>query len=150
MTSLTEEEEREFLDSASRAIAGLTGLEPLLGFSVLPSITIFPVEADVQTLLQPTREGNVVRESTEVRNERTGDGTSVTRFLRREADDRGDFTYDMVYVPYSSLACSSCQGFIVRMVKFAREGADATTPSLVAGHRAGDFEAVFRSFAHAD
>ncbi len=40
----------------------------------------------------------IVRTNSEIREELTDSGESVTRLTRREVDDNGDFTYDLVLV----------------------------------------------------
>ncbi len=137
LTSLTEAEEQQFIEQAAREPGGLTGLDPWYRFAVGESVQIIPTETSLDTFLKDATQGNVIRTSTDIRGETLASGQAVTRLTRREADDRGDYTYDAVCVPFDFDSCppsgAPCLGVIIRIVKTADYNEQA-------------FEAIFRSF----
>ena len=153
LTSLSQSEEQQFIDDALQRPGGLTGLEPWLEFALLDSVAVFPIEADLATYVTDVVEGNVIRTVTDVREEVLDSGQVVIRLTRREQDDRGDFTYDTVYVPFTSGSCpgsgASCKGMIVRIAMAGRtnlEDPAGQPPPENPDYAKEEFETIFRSF----
>jgi uncharacterized protein YoaH (UPF0181 family) len=130
LTSLSQEEEEQAVEQASEAMA--IGLSPWFGFAAGESVHIFPMEiiyagVSVESFLMDVDTAGIVRKNSEIREEEIDSGESVTGLTRREVDDNGDFTYDLVIVEGE-------KPIILRIVK---------TPD----YDRQAFETVFRSFA---
>jgi len=133
LTSFTEEEERVAVQEALETTA--LGLAPWFGFASGQSVHIFPMEViypgiSVDDFLRDVNMAGVIRENSEITQVTLESGESATRLTRREVDDNGDFTYDVVIVETSSASAA----FVIRIVKTADYDQEA-------------FETIFRSFS---
>jgi hypothetical protein len=133
LTSLNEETEQEAVEQASEEIA--IGLAPWYGFAQGKSIHIFPMDViypgvTIDSFLIDVDMAGIIRANSEVREESLASGKSAIRVTRREADDNGDFTFDLVIVRAS---VSDDNRFIIRIVKTADYEKEA-------------FEMILRSF----
>ena len=133
LTPLSKQEEEQAVEQASQEIA--IGLAPWYGFARGKSIHIFPMdliypEVTIDSFLMDVDTAGIIRANSEVRQESLNSGKSVVRLTRREADDNGDFTYDLVIVQTNA---NDDERFIIRIVK---------TPD----YDKGAFETIFRSF----
>lgn len=152
-TSLSEIEEDAFIGEASQRPGGFTGLEPWLEFVLRTSVAIFPIGTDQATYLMDIVDGNVIRTVTDVREVVLDSGQVASRLTRRDQDDRGDFTFDTVYVPFSFDLCpapfDTCRGIIIRMATAGRTSLEdplGQPPPENPGYSDEDFETIFRSF----
>ena len=133
LTSLNEQEEEQAVDQASQESA--IGLAPWYGFARGKSIHIFPMDliyqgVTIDSFLMDVDTAGIIRTNSEVREESLDSGESATRLTRREVDDNGDFTYDLVIVQTSA---NDDERFIIRIVKTSDYDKEA-------------FETIFRSF----
>ncbi len=101
ITSLSAEDEQRAVEEASEEVA--VGFSPWFGFAAGQSIHILPLEViypgvSLDSFLMNVDTAGIVRTNSEIREELTDSGESVTRLTRREVDDNGDFTYDLVLV----------------------------------------------------
>lgn len=156
LTSLSENEEANFVQEAAQKPGGLTGLEPWYEFAPGESIYIQPVEIDMGAFITDQVQGNVIRTNTDVRQETLNSGLVVIRLTRREQDDRGDFIYDTVYVPFPLAACATfgnpCNGVTIRILRAGRtsleDPAGKPLPEFP-NYAREEFESILRSFREA-
>jgi hypothetical protein len=133
-TALSPEEEEQAVQEASQDDA--IGLAAWFNFDAGRSVDIFPLDVlypgvTLDAFLTDVHTAGVVRMNSGIRDEMLTSGEAATRLTRREVDDNGDFTYDMVIVMPRK---DDPTAFIMRILK---------TP----GYESGVFEAIFRSFA---
>ena len=138
LTSVTEAAQRQFVEKASQEIG--IALSPWFRFALGHSIRIRYSSQSRVAFLEDVHQGGLIVETTEIREELLDSGQSAIRVTRRRADDNGDYTYDAVYISFSSGACPPvgpdrlpCQAVIFEIVK---------TPD----YAIEQFEAIFRSF----
>ena len=134
-TALSPQEEELAVQQASRDEA--IGLAPWFNFDAGMSVDIFPLDVlypDVtpDAFLSDVDMAGIVRRNSKIRDEVLTSGEAATRLTRREVDNNGDFTYDMVIVMGKK---DEPTAFVIRIVK---------TP----GYVAEAFETIFRSFAN--
>jgi len=104
LTSLTKEEELSAIEAAKTTVA--IGLEPWFRFAEGQAIHIFPLEVLFQGIsreqfVTEVDMAGIVRSNTDVRDVKLDSGESGIRLTRREADDNGDITYDIVLAELS-------------------------------------------------
>lgn len=154
LTSLNTAEEGAFLEQAAIPRVSLTGLEPLLEFRFYSTVEIVPAGATLDTHTSHIIDGNVTRENTGIRPVTLDSGGTATRFIRREIDDRGDYTFDTAYIPFQFQPCPPdqgdvCNGVVVRVTTkgmTSMEDPMLPSPTVNSGAPVGAFEAIFRSF----
>ncbi|MDO8615622.1 MAG: hypothetical protein Q7T33_07785 [Dehalococcoidia bacterium] len=147
LTSLTTDEEAEFVSEASGAAGGITGLEPWLEFFLLEAVEIFPTTFDLPAQLQTADQGNVKYLVSDIRDFDLDNGQAATRYTVELDSDYGHFVYDRVFVAAEVNDCSDCKGFIVQTAIAGRTS--ATPPGTVepppAAYPQQEFEETARS-----
>jgi hypothetical protein len=133
LTTLSEEEEQEAVEKAAHEPA--IGLAPWFGFASGQAMHIFPIGVifpgvSVDDFLQDVDMAGIVRQNSDIKQVTLESGDPATRLTRREVDDNGDFTYDVVIIEADSAEGSA---FILRIVKTPDYDREA-------------FEAIFKSF----
>jgi hypothetical protein len=130
ITSLTEEEERAAVQEASETVA--LGLAPWFGFGQGKSVRISMIQPEIsrEDLLKDVNMAGIIRSNSEIREETLDSGELAIRLTRRDVDDNGDFTYDMVLAPFGASDENTVVFRIVKTPEYAKE----------------EFETIFRSF----
>jgi hypothetical protein len=130
ITSLTEEEERAAVQEASETVA--LGLAPWFGFGQGKSVRISLIQPEIsrEDLLKDVNMAGIIRSNSEIREETLDSGELAIRLTRRDVDDNGDFTYDMVLAPFGASDENTVVFRIVKTPEYAKE----------------EFETIFRSF----